>query len=89
MPKSLKIIVETTSLDNASPAVISKIPMVYIEDIDISVKEILNQYITFDLHPFIRCYTTELDNLFNSLLLTILDFIKHPKNKVSSPYYLP
>ena len=54
MPRHLKILIETESIANSNPAVVSRIPIICLEDKDIHVKEIWNNYVKHSLTPFFK-----------------------------------
>ena len=56
LPKNLKVIVETESLDNASPAVVSKMPIVYLPEQSVKSRQLWLNYVANYLSPLLRAY---------------------------------
>src|SRR5690606_17902487 len=72
MPSTLKLIFEVADLDNASPATVSRMGMVYVGEQVLGWKVILEAWIkkykklsfTNEMKVFERLFNTHMDNLF-------------------------
>lgn len=75
---------ETDSIAHSNPSVISRMPIVHIEDNDISSRELWVNYIKHSFSPFFKTNQNEMLILFEETIIKIFNYLSKLENQVNS-----